>query len=359
MDNSTRRSFLAGAAALAAAPVAGSAAAALATPAAAFASAGATAEDPNDLPDYAPIPPSSLGKPVNSLGYAVGKVSRNLYFVTDTDYLSAFIATRDGVVLLDAPPTLGHNIQRAIDEVTKPLGLPNKVTHLIYTHHHSDHAGASSIFGKNIARIGHSETRRLLKRDNDPKKPAPEETFDDHRTLHIGGERIELHWFGENHTPDNIYIHLPGHDALVLVDIAYPGWVPFSNLNLSEDVPGSVAASAKALELPWKHFLGGHLGRVGTRRDVQLHDAYMADLNIEVRRALTTVDPTPFYAKYGANAWAAVKHHLNYVSSVAAEPVIKKYLGRLGAVDVNTESIAFALLESARLNQGFEMSVHD
>jgi glyoxylase-like metal-dependent hydrolase (beta-lactamase superfamily II) len=63
--------------------------------------------------------------------------------------------------------------------------------------------------------------------DNDPTKPAPEETFADHRTLEIGGERIELAWHGANHSPDNIYIHFPDHDTLMLVDIVLPGWVPF------------------------------------------------------------------------------------------------------------------------------------
>jgi glyoxylase-like metal-dependent hydrolase (beta-lactamase superfamily II) len=41
------------------------------------------------------------------------------------------------------------------------------VTHLVYSHHHADHAGASSLFDPGVVRIGHEETRRLL-RDDDP-----------------------------------------------------------------------------------------------------------------------------------------------------------------------------------------------
>jgi glyoxylase-like metal-dependent hydrolase (beta-lactamase superfamily II) len=154
----------------------------------------------DDLPDFAPVPPSAHGPALNAQGYYVGRIKRNLYWVKDSSYIAAFLTTRDGVVLLDAPPAIGYNIQRAIDDVTKPSGLPNKVTHLIYSHHHSDHIGASSIFGKDVTRIGHTETRRLLLRDNDPKKPPPDETFADHRVLHIGGERIALSWHGANHT---------------------------------------------------------------------------------------------------------------------------------------------------------------
>jgi glyoxylase-like metal-dependent hydrolase (beta-lactamase superfamily II) len=72
---------------------------------------------------------------------------------------------------------------RAIDEVAQADGVSNKVTYLVHTHHHADHAGASSLFGKDVVRIGHEETRRLLLRDDDPNRPAPEETFSDRRTL--------------------------------------------------------------------------------------------------------------------------------------------------------------------------------
>ena len=71
----------------------------------------------SSLPDYAPVPRSSLGPALNDQGYYVGRVERNLYWVTDGVYQSAFLTTKDGVVLLDAPPTIGHNLQRAVDEI--------------------------------------------------------------------------------------------------------------------------------------------------------------------------------------------------------------------------------------------------
>ncbi|PYP19144.1 MAG: MBL fold metallo-hydrolase, partial [Gemmatimonadetes bacterium] len=179
-----------------------------------------------ELPDYAPVPRSALGPALNAQGYYVGRVEKNLYWVTDATYQCAFLTTKDGVVLLDAPPTIGHNIQRAVDEIAAANGVSNKVKYLIYSHHHADHGGASSLFGKNVVRIGHEEARRLLIRDNDTARPAPEEIFQDRRTLNIDGNRIELAWQGSNHSPDNIYIHLPDHDTLMLVDIVNSGWAP-------------------------------------------------------------------------------------------------------------------------------------
>jgi glyoxylase-like metal-dependent hydrolase (beta-lactamase superfamily II) len=310
------------------------------------------------LPDYAPIPKSALGPALNEQGYYVGRVERNLYWITDGVYQAAFLTTRDGVVLLDAPPTIGRNIQRAVDQIAAANGVSNKVTHLVYSHHHADHAGASSLFDKSVTRIGHEETRRLLLRDNDSARPAPEETFQDRRTLQIGGERIELAWRGSNHTPDNIFIHLPVHDTLMLIDVVNARWAPFGIVNLSEDIPGFIEAPATALSYPWKHFIGGHLGRLGTRDDVVLHQQYMADIVDNVKTAMTKVDPTPYFQKYGDNAWAGVKGYLDAITDLAAAPVIAKYTGVLAAADVYTASTTFWVMESLRLDLGFGSQVH-
>src|SRR5439155_19845501 len=134
------------------------------------------------LPDYAPVPRSALGPALNEQGYFVGRVERNLFWVTDGTYQSAFLATPDGVVLFDAPPTIGHNLRRAVDEVAAAEGVGNTVTHLVYSHHHADHAGAANLFGDNVVRIGHAETRRLLLRDNDPPRKSPSRTATSRRS---------------------------------------------------------------------------------------------------------------------------------------------------------------------------------
>src|SRR5215470_19798842 len=247
-----------------------------------------------ELPDYAPIPQSARGAALNDQGYYVGRVERNLYWVTDGVYQSAFLTTDDGVVLFDAPPSIGGNLRRAVDEIAAANGVSNTVTHLVYSHHHADHAGAASLFGGGVTRIGHEETRRLLLRDGDPARPPPEITFADTYTLQAGGERVELAWHGPNHSPDNIYIHFPGHDTLMFIDVVNAGWVPIYNVNLSDDVPGYIAAPAIALGYPWTHLISGHLGRLATRDDVAVHQAYIADIQASAREALAAVDPMTF-----------------------------------------------------------------
>jgi glyoxylase-like metal-dependent hydrolase (beta-lactamase superfamily II) len=345
----SRRSILAAGAALTTVPAIGTlVGGALAAP--------ASADD--TLPDYAPIPASALGPAVNAQGYYVGRVEKNLYWVTDGTYQAAFLTTSDGVVLFDAPPTIGHNLQRAIDEIASANGVSNQVSHIVYSHHHADHLGASSLFGPDVVRVGHIETKRLLARDNDPTRPLPDVTFETHHTLRVGGERIDLAWHGTNHTPDNSYIHFPDHDTLMLVDLILPGWVPYDSFNLDEDVPGSLAAPGRAMAYPWKHFIAGHMGRLGTRHDIVVYQQYVRDLIKSVKAALVAVDPTPFFVKYGNNSWAGVKTYQDAQVAYASDPVIKKYTGVLAAADVYTASTAFVLLESIRLDLGIGSQVH-
>ena len=100
------------------------------------------------------------------------------------------------------------------------------------------------------------------------------------------------------------------------------------------------------------------MGRLGSREDIAVHQRYMADIADGSRRALDTVDPTPYFVKYGDNTWAAVRGYLDAVTAAAAEPVIQKYTGVLAAADVFTASTTFHVMQSIRLDLGYGSQVH-
>jgi glyoxylase-like metal-dependent hydrolase (beta-lactamase superfamily II) len=313
----------------------------------------ATAAPADSLPDYAPVPAGAFGPAVDTSGYFVGPVAGNLYWVTDGFYQAMFLTTAKGVIVVDAPPTIGRNLLRAISDVTQARNLPDRVTHLVYSHSHADHIGAAAIFDGAV-RIAHTETKRLLQAARDPNRPLPTVTFDERYELHVGGERLELSYHGPNHSPDNIFIAVPSAATLMVVDVIFPGWVPFKNLAESQDIPAWIAAHDLVLAAPWRTLVGGHLGRLGTRADVILQRDYVHDLAAGARQTLDTLDPTPFFAKYGptGNGWAIFKSYLDAATEQAAAPVIAKYTGQLAAADVFTTANAEAMINSARIDTG-------
>ena len=78
------------------------------------------------LPDYAPVPPSALGPAVNAQGFYVGRVQRNLYWVTDGTYQAAFLTTKEGVVLFDAPPASGTTCSAPSTRSRPPTACPTR-----------------------------------------------------------------------------------------------------------------------------------------------------------------------------------------------------------------------------------------
>ena len=287
-------------------------------------------------------------------------MERNLYWVTDGTYQSAFLTTSDGVVLLDAPPTIGHNIQRAVDEIAAANGVSNTVSHLdllapprrprrrvLAVRQERRRASATRRPGGCCCATTTRHGRRTRRRS---RTAAP---------WRSAASASTCAWHGANHSPDNIIIHLPDHDTLMLIDIVNPGWAPVYVSNLTEDIPGYVEAPANALAYSWKHFIGGHLGRLGTRDDVTLHQQYMADISESSRKAIDTVDPTRYFVKYGENTLGggeglSGRGH----GGRSRSPVIEKYTGVLAAADVFTESTTFWVMESIRLDLGYGSQVH-
>ena len=146
----------------------------------------------------------------------------------------------------------------------------------------------------------------------------------------------------------------------MFIDVVNAGWVPIYNLNQSEDVPGYMAAPATALDYPWRHFICGHLGRLATREDVAVHQAYIADIEASSKEALASVDPMPFLMHYGENIWAGGAAAFDTITERAAAPIIAKYTGVLAAADIEvfTMTTTFAIMQSLRLDRGPSGPVH-
>lgn len=300
----------------------------------------------------APVPPGAKGPPIPAEGYLLQELGEDLFWLTDGIYQMMFLRTQHGVVVVDAPPTIGNNITRAIARVTR-----NPVTDLVYSHHHADHVGAAAIFDNpRLRRYAHEDTAALLAEVNDPNRPVPERTFKTSRRLRRGHHELRLDYHGPNHTFGNIFVYAPRQQVLMLVDVIFPGWVPFAYLAVSSNVPGWITAHDQALAYPFETLVGGHLTRLGTRADVAVQQEYIADLRTETTAALshpsvlgaafdpTTVDQT--------NPWAVFETYLDAAASRASDMVVPRWVTRLGGADVFTDENAFSMAEAVRIDFG-------
>jgi glyoxylase-like metal-dependent hydrolase (beta-lactamase superfamily II) len=295
----------------------------------------------------APVPPGAAGPAIPASGYLVQEIADRTFWVTDGLYQSIFLTTADGVVVVDAPPTIGNNMLRAISSVTTA-----PVTHAIYSHHHADHTGAMSLFD-GARRYAQREVVTLLRQTPDPNRPLPQVSFDQRLTLQVGDDVIQLDYHGPNHTPGNIFVHLPAQRVLMLVDVIFPGWVPFAYLAESQNIPGYLAAPAQALDYDFETFIGGHLTRLGTRADITVHQQYIAELQAQAANAIDTFNVDQVYSQVDPdNPWAVFNAYLTGVADQAAAAVTPDWIGTLGGADVYTWANAYAAVESLRIDHG-------
>jgi glyoxylase-like metal-dependent hydrolase (beta-lactamase superfamily II) len=294
----------------------------------------------------APVPDAAKGPEVPEAGYVLDELADGIFWLGDGSYQTMFVVTDEGVIAVDAPPTLGNNILRAINRVTK-----KPVTHVVYSHHHSDHCGAMSIYPETATRYAHSATARRLDLLADAHRPPPTEVFEDTLDIDAGDHSLRLAYPGPNHSEGNSFIYAPNQRVLMLVDVIFPGWVPFSNLALSAYVPGYIHAHEQALAYDFDHLVSGHVTRSGTPEDVRVQLEYMTDLRVTAEAALSSVDLTRTMAPVDTgNAWAVFRAYLDAVAAQTADELVPRWKDRLGGADVFTLPNAWAMAESLRLD---------
>jgi len=308
----------------------------------------------------APIPEIAKGVPIpQEKGYVVEEIKDGLYWVTEGAYNAMFLTTGKGVIVVDAPPSIGDKMLKAINEVTK-----EPITHVVYSHSHADHIGAASIYPKNAKYIAHIETKNRLQRMNDAGRPfpygmfvggkpvpLPTITFEDNYTLKVGNQILRLEYKGDDHEPGNIYVYAPKQKVLMKIDIIFPGWTPFKGLAVAEYTVGYLKAHDIILSYDFEKLVSGHWGRLATRDDVEAQKQYMQDIQANAGKALQTVDFYAIAGKLGyANTALLFETYLDAVSQECANLTEPKWIKKLGGVDVWTKDHCYEVIMAHRLD---------
>ncbi|KAJ6565208.1 beta-lactamase-like protein [Mycena vulgaris] len=297
---------------------------------------------------FAPLPSAVDSVAIDpTLGYFVGNLGGGVYWVTDGSYNNMFMVSTHGVIVVDAPPTIGHKLLYAIGNTTH---LP--VTHLVYSHQHADHIGGASLFNASHPTIiAHAETRNRLATLSplDPLRPLPNVTFESDYTVSVGNQTLELSYHGPNHAPGNLFMYAPAQRVAVLVDVIFPGWAPFTELGVADFVPGLIAAHDVLLTFDFDVLVAGHVAQLGTKHDVLQQKKYIEDLRDSCASALNgdmteAIEPT--VAANPGNVWATPKALFRVAAQICADNTTSRWLGVLGAVDVFAFENAYRMVNS-------------
>ena len=300
------------------------------------------------------IPQAARGPTISSeKGYLVQEIGDQLYAVSDGSYNAMFMVTDEGVVAIDAPPTLGDKYLKAIAEVTdKPI------SHVIYSHAHLDHIGAAGIFPKNATYIAQQETANELQiamsvaTNKSAVPPVPTVLFPKNMTLQLGNQTLQLDYHGNNHLPGNIFIYAPNQRVLMLVDIIFPGWVPFAYLAIAKDTAGFIGAHDTTLKnYDFDTIVGGHLTRIGTRADVEVQKEFVLDLERAAARANQNVSFMDIGARVGFDdPWLLFSEYINTINKQCEEEMLPKWETRLGGAQSFMSTHCIAMTQSGRVD---------
>jgi glyoxylase-like metal-dependent hydrolase (beta-lactamase superfamily II) len=296
---------------------------------------------------FAPVPEFARGPELPDGGYRVTDLGDGVHGITSGMVNTMFVVTRGGVVLLDAPLDLGENLLAGIGEVTGKA-----VTHLIYSHAHSDHIGyAHALAGDGVEIIAHELTAQLLADAADPRRPLPTRTVSGSSSeLTLGGVRFVLDHTGTWHLPGNLFVHLPQQKVLAAIDSFTVRNAPFFRLLFAPYVPAYFRAMDQILTYDFDTVVSGHMALFGTQEDVVTNREYLRDLHRAASQAFGEVNLREAAAAAGVphtNRQGELKVWMDAVVARAGELMPASWGERLGGTDIfltdNLNAVAWSI----------------
>ena len=274
----------------------------------------------------------SLYQQTQYKGREIGRLTGDTYYARMDDYLSVFMVTRDGIILVEP---IGSDFASWLKgELAQRFKVP--VRFVIYSHSHWDHASGGSVYADTARFIGHENLVKLLEmppastplpqnlrqQDKDgngridqaeaagnvrnlfalydadkdgavtgaeaTRGPLanvrpPDQTYTDRLNLDLGGKRVEVISKPTGHASDNTIVRfVDGSNVVFASDWITVGRLPFGgDVATAEEI-----ALAKTVEaMDFEHFVCSH-GRLGKKADVTANIRYREELRDAVAKAI-------------------------------------------------------------------------
>jgi len=263
-------------------------------------------------------------------GQEIGKLTGDVYYARMDDYVSAFMVTPDGIILVEP---IGVEMATWLKgELNKRFHVP--VKYVIYSHSHWDHASGGSVYADTARFIGHENMlkniamppadtplpKNVLAQDTngdgkiDPSEAkgnlktmfsmydankdgvlsgaevvrgplqyvsAPDLTYTDRININLGGKRVEVIHMPTVHADDNTIVRfVDGTNVLFASD-----WITVHRLPFGPITPDEMDAVKKVQAMDFEYFICSH-GRLGKKSDVAANLHYREQLRDAVAKAI-------------------------------------------------------------------------
>jgi len=263
-------------------------------------------------------------------GQEIGKLTGDVYFARMDDYVSVFMVTPDGIVLVEPIGTEMAAWLKA--ELGRRFMVP--VKYVIYSHSHWDHASGGGVYADTARFIGHENMLKniampppgtplpqnaraqdtngngrieaaeaqgnikaqfdLYDADKDgalsgaevTRGPIanvrpPDLTYTDRITITLGGKRVEVISKPTAHADDNTIVRfVDGTNVVFASDWITVRRVPFGPIG---DAETAVVKTVEAMD--FEHFVCSH-GMLGKKADVTANIRYREELKTAVAAAV-------------------------------------------------------------------------
>jgi len=263
-------------------------------------------------------------------GQEIGKLTGDVYYARMDDYVSVFLVTPEGIVLVEPIGTEFATWLKG--EMAKRFGVP--VKYVIYSHSHWDHASGGAVYADTARFIGHENMLkniamppastplpanvRAQDKNGDGKiEPdeaqgnlktmfrlydanhdgvlsgaeivrgpieyvrAPDLTYTDRMSVNLGGKRVEIISRPTGHADDNTVVRfVDGANVLFASD-----WITVHRLPFGPISPDEIPMVKAVEAMDFEFFVCSH-GRLGKKADVTANIRYREELRDAVAHAI-------------------------------------------------------------------------
>jgi glyoxylase-like metal-dependent hydrolase (beta-lactamase superfamily II) len=264
-------------------------------------------------------------------GQEIGKLTGDVYYARMDDYVSAFMVTPAGIILVEPIGTEFASWLKP--ELARRFNVP--VKYVIYSHSHWDHASGGAVYADTALFVGQENLRKNIAmppantplpqnvRSQDTNGNGqieeqeaqgnlkalfslydanhdgalsgaevvrgpignvrpPDLTYRDRMEINLGGKRVEVISRPTPHADDNTLVRfVDGTNVLFASDWITVHRLPFGAIQLEE------LDMVKAVEgMDFEYFVCSH-GKLGSKADVSLNVRYREELRDAVAKAIS------------------------------------------------------------------------